>query len=524
MARREERAIWSRLVVAGVLTLAVAPTLPLLMTALVQPPGHPVWTRSFAAAIFSSARVGVGVAGLSLVLGLPLGLLAALYRFPGRSALVTAQALPLLLPSFLPAIGWSNLAAASWFPEFLSPAGSVGSVFVLGFQAIPLVFFATWAATGTLTASEIDAARLGGGEKAVLGCSAAACVPVAVLTALLAGILGLSDPGAPLILGGRSAVVEIRTTFSALYDYDLAGRQCLALGGLVLLVAAPIVILGLRRLAAAVLARQTRARTAYAHPVFGPIAAAALVVVLWVGIVMPTLGLCLPVIDRPMAGRALAKAWDTAGSTLAYTAGAGGIAVLLAVGLALTTRNKPRLRLVVLGVLLMLLAMPAALGAIGVSRAAATAPPELDWLVRSRFTVAAVLGLRFLPVAAVVLMRAVDRLSPSWFDAAKVHGVGRVRLFLRVLLPVLTPAILVGFLLGTVLAATDVTTTHLLQPPGAPSLPVAIFTVMANSPEGLVGSLCLLYLGGVVVLMIAAGQLPRWTSRRTPWRRPWRTQ
>lgn len=194
---------------------------------------------------------------MSFFVGLPLGLLSALYDFPGRRSLILFLALPLLLPSFLPSIGWSNLGTSRWFPWFLTPRGLVGTVFVLGLQFTSLAYFATWAACRNITASQIDAARLQGGEKAVLRNSARACVPLAILAALLAGILSLSDLGAPLILGCRSVALEIRTSFSALYDYDLAVRQCLVLTSLVLLLIAPVLIIGLPSLAAAVLARQT---------------------------------------------------------------------------------------------------------------------------------------------------------------------------------------------------------------------------------------------------------------------------
>ena len=50
--------------------------------------------------------------------------------------------------------------------------------------------------------------------------------------------------------------------------------------------------------------------------------------------------------------------------------------------------------------------------------------------------------------------------------------------------------------------------------PGGQSLPVAIFTVMANSPEGLVASLCLLYLAVVVSLLAGAASLLRWKAWR----------
>lgn len=516
MAGKKLATVGTWLLAAGLLVLATAPAMPLAAMSLTSPSGHPVWTASFAHAVEAGLWLGLGVAVTSLAVGLPLGLMAPLYSFPGRSLLATAQALPLLLPSFLLAIGWSNLAVADWFPRFLCPDGLVGCIFVLGLQAVPLVFFATWAAALNLTGSQVDAARLAGGEAAVLRHSAGACTPVAILAASLAGVLSLSDTGAPLIFGCRSVAVEIRTTFAALYDFDLAARQCLVLAGLVLLLTAPLLFFGLRRLAAAILARQTHAVVPYHHNRLGRLTMVTLIATLVIGIGMPTLGLCLPAFSDPMPVRAAAKAWSTIGATFAYMVGAGVVAVCAATCLALLSDRDLRLRLALLGVLLMLLAMPPALGALGTSYAATGAPSALDWLLRSQLTVAIVLGLRFLPVATVVMMRAVGTLAPSWTDAAKVHGVSRGRFLLRVILPLLTPAILVGMLLVMVLAAADITTMHLLRPTtGRPTLPLAIFTVMANSPEGLVATLCLTYLFGVISLMALGVRIRRWLRRRT---------
>jgi|GEM_PF-2268176 len=516
MLERERTRFWQWAFAAGLLSLPIAPVLPLVVNVFRGESTIAVWSGAFRDAIVSSLFLGVGVAAVSLLLGLPLGLLAALYRFPGRSPLVLVQALPLLLPSFLPCIGWSNLAAAdrlSWLP---APSGFAGCLFVFGLQAVPLSFFATWAACRNLTASQIDAARTHGGERTVLTQTARACVPVVVLAASLAGILTLSDPGAPLILGCRSVAVEIRTSFSALYNFNLAGRQCLVLAGLVLVLTLPMLIVGLPSLATAMLARQTRPAVPYPHRVLSWVAMLGLVSFMTLGMVIPALGLCLPALENPMLGRATEKVGSTIGSTFFYTGGAALVAISLALCVALVTAGDARLRLFVLTVLLMLLAFPPALAALGVTSVATDAPPFFDWITRSRLTVALILGLRFFPVATVAMMRAVGSLAPSWTDAALVHGVSRARRFSRVVVPALMPGITVGLLLVMVLSAADITTTHLLQPPGKPSLPVAIFTVMANSPQGLVASLCLVYLLSVTLFLFAASWLPRFWSRRLP--------
>ena len=68
----------------------------------------------------------------------------------------------------------------------------------------------------------------------------------------------------------------------------------------------------------------------------------------------------------------------------------------------------------------------------------------------------------------------------------------------------LLPSLSVSALLVSLLATADVGTVLLLQPPGWSSLPLAIFTVMANAPESLVATLCLLYSALAVGLLITA--------------------
>lgn len=501
-------------IVALVLASAIAPALPLLTSVASSDSTRPVWTRSFLISVRNSLLVGGGVATISLAVGFPLGLASALYRFPNRPLLTVLQALPLLLPSFLLAIGWSNLAAARWLPGVLSPAGLVGTVMVLGLQAVPLPLLATWSACSNLTRSQIDAARIHGGERTVLHLSARACAVPAMLAAVLAGVLSLSDPGAPLIFGCRVAAVEVLTSFSALFDFTLAARQCLMLAGLVLVLTAPVLLFGLPSLAAAVLARQTRAGAAYPHRRLGRIALFGLLATLLLGLCLPMLGLCLPVIANPMLGRAAQEVRRTLVNTIVYSGGAALVAVTLSAVLALAVGRQWRLRLFVLGTLLGLFALPPAIAALGIVQTATKLPAAADWLTRGTLTVALVLGLRFLPIATLGMMRAVGSLSPSLADAARLHGVSPLRFLCRVVLPLLTPALVFAVVLVMVLATADITSVLLVQPPGQSSLPVAIFTVMANSPEGLVASLCLLYVAGVVLIMAVVAMLGRWWTRR----------
>src|SRR5262249_39124927 len=161
--------------------------------------------------------------------------------------------------------------------------------------------------------------------------------------------------------------------------------------------------------------------------------------------------------------------------------------------LAFCVGRSQRLRVVSLGVCLVLFALPPALPALGVVQTAAEAPPWTDPLLRSRLTVCLALGLRFFPVAALFSLNAWGAMPASWAQAGAVHGVPLPGYLRRVVLPFLLAAGSAAALLVALLATADVGTVLLVHPPGHGSLPLAVFTVMANAPEAVVSSLCLVY-------------------------------
>jgi ABC-type Fe3+ transport system permease subunit len=149
-----------------------------------------------------------------------------------------------------------------------------------------------------------------------------------------------------------------------------------------------------------------------------------------------------------------------------------------------------------MAVCLALLALPPALGALGVIASSGALPSWTDPVLRSRFTVSVILGIRFFPISALQALRAWASMPSTWALAAGMHGISLTKYLTRIVIPFLLPSVLVSFLTAALLATADITTVLLLHPPGQPSFPLTIFTIMANAPESLVASLCLLYVGG----------------------------
>ena len=234
----ERPGTWRWVLGLCVFVVIIAPAVPLLIGVFRHLPedGLDAWIGSgFLTSLWASLRIGASVAAVSASLGMPLGLVAAVYAFPGRGVFIGLSALPLLVPSFLWAIGLSNLR--------LPISGTLGAVAAFSSLGVSLVLFATLSALRATTQSQADALRIAGGERLLLVTLASGILPTACLSALLAGVLSLSDSGPGQILGAASVASEILISFSALYDFDLATRQCLALGAVAMVLAMPITLL-----------------------------------------------------------------------------------------------------------------------------------------------------------------------------------------------------------------------------------------------------------------------------------------
>jgi ABC-type Fe3+ transport system permease subunit len=200
----------------------------------------------------------------------------------------------------------------------------------------------------------------------------------------------------------------------------------------------------------------------------------------------------------------LATVARTAGNTLLYGGGAAALAACLGAAVALAVGRSPRLRIAAVSACIIVFSWPPAAGALGVAYLGATSPAALDVLLRSRFTVCLVLALHLTPVATALALRAVATLPPSWTYAAAVHGISVPRYLYRVLWPALRPTLALSMALVALLASADAGSVLLLHPPGEESLPLAIFTVMANAPEASVAALCLVYLLASITCLAGA--------------------
>jgi iron(III) transport system permease protein len=433
------------------------------------------------------------------VTGWPAGVACGLFRFRLRGLLLAVLALPLLLPSFLWAIGLSMLRMSAGLPDSAPFAGLSGCVWSQAGLTAGLAGFAALLSVRGVSRSQAEAALLAGGHRILWRMSLRAAWPASLAAALLGGVMALSDSGPGLLLGWRTAAGQILEAFAARYDFAEATRMSMALALLALLLAGPLIWRGAALLESALSGRDASKQWQPVACEFGRFTGRWLTVVIAL-LLIPLLGLLTPAGHGLPLTRAWREVLRTGGSTLIYGAGAGLLATATAWPMAVWSAKNIRRRRVTLALVLALLALPSVLPALAWIRLANAAPAPLDGIFRGHAGVCVVLAWRFLPVAFVLVLRRWSAFSPSWRMAAAVHGVPRWAFFRRVIVPHQAPGWMLAIVLTGLLACSEVGITLLVHPPGEASLPLAIFTVMANAPDTLVAALCLLYVSAILPL------------------------
>jgi iron(III) transport system permease protein len=112
---------------------------------------------------------------------------------------------------------------------------------------------------------------------------------------------------------------------------------------------------------------------------------------------------------------------------------------------------------------------------------------------------------RFVPVAAVLLGASVRHVSTSQEEAAAVSGAGWVRTMRFIVLPQIRLGLLAAWTIAFILAFGELGSSILVAPPGETTLPIRIYTIIANTPSADVAALALLQTAVVLAPLAILG-------------------
>ena len=483
---------------------SVTPLVYMLGMAIGDVPSGVLWLDARQRTLLSnSALVSVGTAVLATILGAPLGFGLARMPLTHRAVVRIVLAAPVLLPPYTVALAWVYLGLV---PNWTYSVWS--AVVVRSLVYYPVVMLATDVALRQVDPHLEEAGLLVAPPAQVLGRITLPLVATAVCgAALIVFVLAISEFGVPALLRVRVYTTEVFTAFAALFDVARATALTL-----------PLLVLAGGTSACAAWLLGSRVVAGHRHP----IAAVAIAPLAWlrpiasVGVVVFSLALAVPLIvlvresDDLLA--AVRGSWPSIRISLLLAA--LGATFVVPVGGILgyaRARTASRFAAGIDALWVVLFAVPSTI--VGVALIGMWNRSGPAGRLYGTFAMLLLVYLaRFVPVAALITAASVRQIPQSHEEAAAVAGVGWLRTLRTIVMPQIAGGLAAAWLIAFVFAFGELGASILVSPPGESTLPIRIYTIIANTPSSVVAALALLQLS-VVLLPLAAGAMV--VARRT---------
>ena len=495
----------SRTVVIGVvfaafLVCCVLPIAYLVLTTLAEGSGTYaalVLDSRQRGLLFNTALLGIGTALLATAIGVPLGIALARVPLRRKAVIRLIAAAPVLLPPYVVALAWiylgsSRLLATVMGQDLFSEwtHSLPAATFILSLVLYPLSMLATEVAMRRVDGRLEEAALIVAPPRRVLWrITLPLAAPTIVAAGLIVFVLAVSEFGVPGLLRVRVYTTEVFTAFAARYDFGRAIALAVPLLlASVAVAAAAAVLLGDRL----VTSRRSHGVSPVVFDHWRRPAEVAILLVAAAAVALPIGILGREALAARSLGAVVTGSVNSIVSSLLLSAVGATLVVAVALWLGyMQARVGRAFRRGFQVVLVALFAVPSTIVGVGLIGLWNRAGP-LGALYGT--DVMFLLGYlaRFVPVAALILTATAQTVSVSQEEAAAVSGAGWLRTIRGIVLPQMRLGIAAAWVIAFVLAFGELGVSILVAPPGAATLPIRIYTIIANTPASHVAALALL--------------------------------
>ena len=456
--------------------------------------------------LLNSTLLGACSALLATLLGAPLGLLLARARIPAKRLLRIALIIPLIIPPYVLALAWILLTGSTGLlarvigRDFLSDLtySFAGAVVVVSLTYYPLSMLATEAAARGVDAHLEEGALLVTNTRRVLWWITVPLIaPMVAAAALTIFVLVLSEFGVPSLLRVRVYTTEVFTAFAALYDFGAATSLAVPLLVVTVIVAVAIkLIIGERFIS---IRRSIHPSLPLALGRWRALAFGGTILVLTASVVLPLMVLAFEAGNVKRVTSTLKGSGDAIINSLSFAAIAASLIIALASFLGYWRgRARTRWRGAFDLVLLIIFAVPSTVLGVGLI-GLWNRPGVFGEIYTSQVMIIIAYVARFVTVAGLFLAASVRQIPETFEEAGEVAGGSWLRIFAQIVVPNIRPAMVAAWLVSFILAVGELGTTILVAPPGESTLPVRIYTLIANTPSSEVAALALMEVGIILV-------------------------
>jgi iron(III) transport system permease protein len=480
--------------------------------------------REYRTPMAHSLTLAFLTAGFATSFGVPLGLLIAKTDLPFRRALAVLLSIPLLVPPYILGVSWFNCLGRDGLLARVIPAQSIGllsdwlfglpgCVWVLVSAYMPVVIILTVAYARAVSPRLEEAGRLIARWPAILRhITLPIIMPGILFSGMLVFLLALGEVGVPMFLRYPVFAVETLTQFSAFYDFGAASAAATPLLGITL------VMLALERFS-------LREKTIRLQPMTSDTRTQLISLGHWRTPVLLAVGLLaaaivgLPLLALVVASLspfAYSQAWNKAADSLGRSVEFAflGATLLTIFGFFcayLIHHRALRFWRAVDTLTLLLFTLPGTV--IGVGLIALWNRPATNFIYGSAAMVILAYLAQYIALTSRITLATLGNVPPSLEDAAQLCGAPWMARIVHVVLPAALPGVIAAWLIGFIFCLRDFGASTLVYPPGQDTLPVRIYTLMANGSPSLIAALCVILVCVTLISLAGPGFLLWGTAR-----------
>ena len=458
-------------------------------------------------------------AALALALGLALGLLLGKTDVPLRRVFIVLLTVPLFVPPYILAVSWSDVLARNGLLARALPERAVsvlsawlyampGCVWVMSSALTPIVMILTLVCLRTLNPRLEEAARLSTGWSRTLRHITLPMVkPALAFAILIVFLLAAGEVGVPMFLRYSVYPVDTLVQFAAFYDFAAAAASAVPLLALVL------VLLSFERRYLRDRTYRLLAATPGSTVLLVPLRrwrTPALLVVSLVALAFVLLPLSA-LLHTSLSPFGYREAWlHTADSLIrSVLIATAGATALTAVGFLcgyLIQRHAVRWWRAVDTLTLLLFTLPGTV--IGVGLIALWNHSATAMVYASSAMIVLAYLAQYSALTSRMSAAVLGSVPTSLEDAAQMSGAPWLARIGTVVLPIALPGVLAAWIVAFIFCLRDLGASMLVYPAGADTLPIRIFTLMANGAPSTIAAACVnLIAVNLAMLAILAASL-----------------
>ncbi len=451
------------------------------------------------------------VTALTIAFGVPLGILLGKTDLPFRRFFTVIFVIPLLIPPYIIAVSWFDLLGREGLLAYFLgvSATRVTARFLFGLPGCAAVLFSiflpipmllTIIFLRTINPRLEEAGRLVSRWRGVMkGITIPLILPGVLLSAMLVFLLSFGEFSVPNFLRYNVFPVESFTQFSAFYNFKAATAAAVPLAVVTLVV--------LLTEAAFLRERTYQLRPSPEVRRLPPVELGSyrkwllgLVMILgFVMVILPVIVLIVQSAGTKAYIEALGWAGDSLLRSILYAVIGATLLTFFGffTGYLIQTKALSCWRSVD-SLTIFLFALPSTV--IGIGLISLWNTPWTNFIYSTPVIILLGYLAKYTALTSRISVTQLAQIPSSMEEAAQVAGAGWFRRLGFIVAPLARRGLLAGWLVGYIFSLRDTGITMLVYPAGHETLPIRIFTLMANGSPQLIAALCM--------VMITATLLP----------------